>query len=58
MARKFWIEFRRLTMTLPDMAIAPLEMQTETITATSPVKPDGNRESERKRVFQLCLQRR
>ena len=57
MAPRFWIEFRRLTMTfLRDMAIAPLERQTATIIGSiSGVRPTATAIAKKKAALPISL---
>jgi len=57
MAPKFWIEFRRLTMTFFfDIASAPLDRQTDTIIGSiSGVRPTATASEKKKRSFQSWL---
>src|ERR1039458_10519982 len=59
MAPKFWIEFRRLTMTFFfDIAKAPLDRQTETIIGSiSGVRPTATASEKKNASFQSCLVR-
>ena len=57
MAPKFWMELRRLTMTfLRDMAMAPLERQTETIMGSiSGVSPTATARAKKKASLPIVL---
>ncbi len=57
MAPRFWIEFRRLTITfLRDMASAPLERQTATIMGSiSGVSPTATARAKKKAPIQSAL---
>ena len=57
MAPRFWMEFRRLTMTFfLDMARAPLERHTVTIMGSiSGVMPTATAKAKKKASCQLCL---